>query len=606
MNSLDPWRLIVTDPYDGSVVVPRARYGHPFYKEVPSWIHYGDDPRTHLGLFDGVFVGSDYDMTGADMTNSIGAQLTALSVPGYPFYGYGYSPFRIYAGADATDKAAPPAEPRKGLLAEVAPHVAPATGPITVKKELDDRQVLHVEICVDGKCYRTSMDLAPIITVLMQKLAQWHQAQHAEMPPPSTVVSTVQKAVDAAGDEMANVMVGHHVAVMTSGLFDDIGGALKSVGGAVGGTLRTLAPVIQTVATGVATAYGGPAAGAAAAQLVPMVTNLQANLLDPKGDPAKKAQAAQKLQQLRQVAASDPAAAQALAAANKAVKNTTVAYHVKQAVDKAAAGDRTAQQDVSTVVEKAQQGDPAAKSAYEVIAQALVDKAQHSDWGAKLWEQITGRGPGTVSSGQWYDIVGGTYGQPAVGAFWDDVKNAVLTVTGTKMTNQFIKDNHLEPYVQMAAKAVGTYYGGPAGGMAAGALAPTVMSLGVEDKKQAASAQRNVQGVKAVARRHGPEMAQAAEAGHAAVEHTATAYQVAQMVKDAKAGNPQAQQALVRLRDAAARGDQGAAKAIQAASAIDREQQSAPGAVVGWNQIAGVVIGATMTNAAPYYSSFAA
>lgn len=591
MNSLDPWRLIVLDPYDGSVVLPRARYGHPFYKEVPSWQHYGDDNSTQRQLFDGVFVGGDYDTTeaGANMTNSIGAQLTALSVPGYP-YGYGYSPFRIYAGADAPSTGAPPAAPRKGLLADVAPHLAPATGPIAVKKDLDNEQVLHVEICVDGKCYRTSMDLRPAIAFVMDRLARWHQEAHAQMPPPSTVVSTVQKAVDAAGDEMANVMVGHHVAVMTSGLFDDIGGALKSVGGALGGTLRTLGPVISTVATGVATAYGGPAAGAAAAKLVPMVTNLQANLLDPKGDPAKKAQAAQQVQQLRQAAAADPTTAAALAAANKAVKNTAVAYHVKQTVDKAAAGDRTAQQDVSTIVEKAQQGDPAAKSAYEVIAESLVDKAQHSGWGAKLWEQITGRGPATIS-GQWYDIVGA---DPVVCAFWDDVKNAVLTVTGTKATNQFIKDHHLELYVQFAAKAVGTYYGGPAGGAAAGALAPTVMSLGVKDKRQAASAARNVQGVKEVARRQGPEMAQAAEAGHAAVEHTATAYQVAQIIKDAKAGDPQAQQSISNLNAAAASGDQRAQKALRAMAAIDRAQEGAPPsapAVGQWYDLVGVIVG---------------
>ena len=42
---------------------------------------------------------------------------------------------------------------------------------ITFKKELDANQVLHVEICVDGKCYRTSMDLGPAIAMVMEKIA---------------------------------------------------------------------------------------------------------------------------------------------------------------------------------------------------------------------------------------------------------------------------------------------------------------------------------------------------------------------------------------------------------------------------------------------------
>lgn len=189
----------------------------------------------------------------------------------------------------------------------------------------------------------------------------------------------------------------------------------------------------------------------------------------------------------------------------------------------------------------------------------------------------------------------GEYGRsttatPIVGAFWDDVKNAVLTVTGTKATNQFIHDNHLEGVVGFAGQAVATYYGGPAAGAAAKALAPTIMSLGVEDKNKAATAQRNIQGVKAHARRHSPQMANATDAAHAAVDHTATAYHVAQMVQDAKAGNPQAQQALVQLNAAASRGDQGAARAMQAAAAIDQQQQRPP-TVGGWYDMAEVVVG---------------
>src|SRR5438046_1859451 len=118
MKSLDPWDPIIVDPY-GDVVWPVARWRHPFYSEVPSWIHYGNGGGTTRLLFDGAFIGAE--------------------VPTMQQF----------------------APQRRGLVAEVAPVIAPATGGITVKKELDDRQVLHVEICVDGKCHRASMDLAP-------------------------------------------------------------------------------------------------------------------------------------------------------------------------------------------------------------------------------------------------------------------------------------------------------------------------------------------------------------------------------------------------------------------------------------------------------------
>ena len=597
MNSLDPWRFIVTDA-DGDVVLPPPYYGHPFYRDVPSWIHGGDPRDMNRRLFEGAFISGDPVNIGANMTN-LGADLTALSAPGYsygPFSGpYGYG--NVFFGADAP--AAPPVvlpapAGRTGLLAEVAPIVAPATGGISVKKELDAQQVLHVEICVDGKCYKTSMDLAPAIAMVMQKLARWHQGEHAAMESPSsTVVSTIENAIGAASDAMVGVMVGRHVAVMT-------GGWLSDIGGAIGGTLRKLGPVISTVATGVATAYGGPAAGAAAGKLAPMITNLQANALDPKGSPAKKAAAREALQRVSEVAATDPTAAQALAAANLAVKNTAVAYHVKDTAQQAAAGNSVAQQDINNLVTAAEQGDPAAKSTFEILAATFAEEMMKSEAGAKLWEKVTGRGPGTVTPGVsgWHDIVGGTV---IVGSFWSKVKNGLLTVTLTKATNQFIKDNKLEPYVKLAATAVATAYGGPAAGAAAGALSGPVMSLGVKDKKEAAAAQSDVQGVKAEAARVDPQLAQAVDIAQSAIEQTATAYQVSRMVRDARAGNPEAQKALTDLQAAAARGDQQAAAVLQAAAALDKalnqeSQASAPSApsapsVGQWYDIANTVIG---------------
>ena len=555
------------------------------------------------------------------MTYPIGAQLTALSVPGYgyaasdPYFGrYGAMPVRtygpiapygrVYFGAEEPfalpqrSGLTPPVAPI--LAPSITPSITPSTNGVMVRKHLDENQVLHVEICVDGKCYRTSMDLAPGIAMLMQKLVQWHDGMHApKAPPPETVVSTIENAISATGDQMAGMLIGQHVAV---------GSWLSDIGNALGGTLRKLGPVISVVATGVATAYGGPAAGAAAGQLAPVITNLQANALDPKGDPKKKAAAAAELQRINQQAASDPdpAAAQAVNAANQAVRNTAIAYTVQDTAAKATAGDPAAQQEISNLVQSAEAGDPAAKPTYEAMAAMIAQELMKSETGAKLWEQVTGRGPGTLS-GRWYGTVGA---RTHVGGFWDNVKETLATVTLTKATNQFIKDNKLEPYVQMAADAISSYYGGPAGVAASRVVTPMMMSVGVDDKQEDAAAQQQLQQTTQQAQQN-PQTAQIVEIAKGAAESAAASYHVAQMIADAKAGDPVAQQSLANLRQAAASGDVGAQQTLQLAETIER-QRSAPApnsgapydpnsgppydpnyapSVNGWHEIANAVIG---------------
>lgn len=413
MNSLDPWRVIATDPA-GNVVVPAAAYGHPFYREVPSWIHYGDNNGTTRQLFDGVFVAGWLDSTGGNMSDNIGAQLTGLSAPGYGFYRpYGgfrrpfYRPYGgVFFGAEAPGT---PAEPprRTGLTAELAPVLAPATGGITVKKELDDKQVLHVEICVDGKCYRQSMDLAPAIAMLMQKLKSWHESQHAPQPPPTTVVSTVQNAVGAAEDMIVGALVARHVDTICGSFLGDIAGAVKGVAsgiaGGVASTFKALKGPIGAAA-GVAAAAGAAAIPGVGPIAAPIAGKLANDLVQAAAgdDKAKKT-----VQQAAQQAQTDPAVAVALQQAKKAVANSTAAHHVQETAKKAARGDSSAQQQIAMVAEDAQQGDPAAKAVADLVANAM-----KSEWGAKLWENVTGRGPSTISG--WYDIV--------VGAAADDLR----------------------------------------------------------------------------------------------------------------------------------------------------------------------------------------
>jgi hypothetical protein len=286
---------------------------------------------------------------------------------------------------------------RSGLLADVAPVVAPATGGLTAHLDLDRDQQLHAQICVDGKCYQASIDLGPAIETVMARLAQWHREQHSMMTHESTMVSgevmlsALDQAVGAAGNALIGVLVDRHISVACAGWLDDIGNAVKGIGSgvshAVTGTLKTLKGPITVAATAAATAYGGPAGGALAAQLVGPIVDQVA------GKDAPQAVAAE------QAAKTNTAVAQALSTAKNAVAHTVAAYHVRETAKAAAAGHPASQQQISQVVQHAQTGDPVAQSATDVIAQTIMDRAQHSQWGANIWQQLTGRGPATVSSG---------------------------------------------------------------------------------------------------------------------------------------------------------------------------------------------------------------
>jgi hypothetical protein len=459
MNSLDPWRLIVTDAF-GDVVLPRARYGHPFYSEVPSWFNYENDATPRV-VFDGAFVAGDIaidseqgkaqasgvvsgwvDIIGANMTNIIGAELTALSAPGFPYgsfqpygygrvfgrpYGYGgyggyggvYGP--VFFGADpdvAPPVVAPgPVLPRTGLTKELAPIVAPATGGISVRKHLDENQVLHVEICVDGKCHRTSMNLAPAITMLMEKLAKWHQEQHAQVPPPQTVVSTVQAAVGAAEDMIVGALVARHIDTIAGSLLGDIAGAVKgAVGGIAGGVASTFKKLKGPIgaAAGIAAAAGAAAIPGIGPIAAPIAGKLANDLVQSV---AGDSDAQKKIAQATQQAKTDPTVALALEQAKKAVAHSTAAHHIQDTAKKAAKGDAQAQQQIVQVADDAQKGDPAAKAVADLVANAL-----KSEWGAKLWKNVTGRGPSTIS-GQWYDVIG---------AVLDDVREKARAHAVTK------------------------------------------------------------------------------------------------------------------------------------------------------------------------------
>ena len=123
MNSTDPWRAMKSNPPYAAMQVPRGSYGRPRVAGELS----GKFERRVLPHARGVY------------------------------------------------------RERKGLLAELAPILAPATGGITFSLDLDDATgLLKATVCVDGQCYDASVDLQPAIAAAMHKAAAFHDELHRQ------------------------------------------------------------------------------------------------------------------------------------------------------------------------------------------------------------------------------------------------------------------------------------------------------------------------------------------------------------------------------------------------------------------------------------------
>lgn len=327
------------------------------------------------------------------------------------------------------------AEQRTGLTKDLAPIVAPATGGVTVEKRLDDKQVLHVKICVDGKCYETSMNLAPAIAMVMQKLASWHDGMHAPKPAPETVVSTVETAVGMAEDAIVGALLAKHVDTICGSILGDIAGAVK---GAVTGVASGVAATFKKLKGPIGAAAG--IAAASAAMAIPGVGPIAAPIAgklanDLVQSAAGDSKATKAVQQAQAQAKTDPVTALALKEATKAVANSTAAHHVQDTAKKAAKGDPNAQQQIAAVATDAENGDPAAKAVADLVANAM-----KSEWGAKLWEKATGRGPNVsgwqeivgASPGGWVDIATVGQWEEIVGAALEDMRDVARTHASTK------------------------------------------------------------------------------------------------------------------------------------------------------------------------------
>ena len=313
MNSPDPWRVMLSSPPGERMVVPDPFYGNPFYGDTA----------------------------------------------------YG----RSFVGAEAPPPPPLPRAPARGkLTAQVAPILAPATDGYTARLLLDHDQILHAAICIDGKCYETSINLAPAIAAIMEKFARYHTDLHAAIPS-TVVVGAIDAAVGAAGDALVGTLVDRHVTVACAGFLDDILGAVKGlpvigdVMKPVGDMVKQLSPVLKMAAPMVATAFGGPAAGAAASQFAgPLIDSLAGG----KDTPEKKAIEAQ--------AQVDPVVAQHLATTKNAVAHTVAAHHVHRTATRAAQGHPGSQRDIHRLVQDAERGDPVAHAATPLVQNGFVSE----------------------------------------------------------------------------------------------------------------------------------------------------------------------------------------------------------------------------------------
>jgi hypothetical protein len=204
--------------------------------------------------------------------------------------------------------------------------------------------------------------------LVMDSLARRHDGMHA--PQPSTVVGSVQTAVGSAEEALIGALVSRHIDVASAGWLDDIkGGFTKVVNTTLkldvfgvhkvaSGLVKRFKAPITAAATAVATAYGGPLAGAAAAKLVGPIIDQTAEF--GKKNPQVAA--------AEQAAKTDPVAAKALKSARDAVAQTIAAHHVQEIAKQAAAGDPMARRKIADVAQDVENGDPAAKAIADLIA----------------------------------------------------------------------------------------------------------------------------------------------------------------------------------------------------------------------------------------------
>ncbi len=256
-------------------------------------------------------------------------------------------------------------------LADLGALLAPGASGVTMQLALGADGRLRASICIDGECYEGTADLSAVLARIASGIASYHASLHAAPPssvpprdPDDAAVSATNSAVEAAGDALVGALIDQHSATISAGWWHSITHAISDVHHAVTKTVQKFKLPITAAATAVATVYGGPAGGAAAAQLT-------GPLIDAAAGDFGKGNTKAVLDAAHAAAQRDPRAAQALASAHKAVADTAAAYHLTATAADAAGGDTAAARKLADLDQAAASGDLAAQRALEVITQAF-------------------------------------------------------------------------------------------------------------------------------------------------------------------------------------------------------------------------------------------
>jgi len=285
-------------------------------------------------------------------------------------------------------------------LAALGAVLAPGANGVRVSTDLDGA-MLTVKICVDGRCYESTIDLGSVLAGAGAALRAWHDRAHSsqrsltEPGGRDLDPAAAMPEVKAAGQILIGAMLDQHAheicagfwSSITHGISSAVGNVahgithgISSAAGSVGHTLKKLKGPIAIAA--------GAAAGAAAAAIpgvgvvaAPMAASLAKNLVDAAaGDNVNAQQAAQGAIQAASAAAqSDPHMKAALDTAQKAVAQTTAAFHIADTVAKAGQGDTAAQKQVEDLSKSAASGDSAAKTAIATAQRLLAGDARVAD-----------------------------------------------------------------------------------------------------------------------------------------------------------------------------------------------------------------------------------
>jgi hypothetical protein len=247
---------------------------------------------------------------------------------------------------------------------------------MTFDFDVDSSMCLHVAICVDGQCYEASTDLSAVLSEIARRIASEQKRGNDDAS--RDMSDQTDQAVESAGHMLVGALFDEHVGEITAGFFDSLKSAYQTVSTPVTWFNKQVFKVLKypplkaavtTAASAVATAYGGPAAGAAAAQFVGPVIDSSA---ETGGDPLKHFEDAKK-EAVTQSASPEEAQATiaAIDTAKTAIAQTAAAYHLTGTASAAASGDGQAAAKIAQLEQAASSGDSGAIQAMKIIAQAF-------------------------------------------------------------------------------------------------------------------------------------------------------------------------------------------------------------------------------------------